>query len=224
MEIHNQFREQQAKKVAIIMAGGLGKRMNSVIPKVLNVICGKPMLIHLLGQCLDVCDHIFIVVGKYEEDIKKCVECHIGGEGLQKIEYVMQMYPMGTGHAVKCVKPQIEPWINSYPDIRCIVLSGDVPFLSSRTMKELFIVSGETNTKMVVAHMEQPFGYGRVVCNLLDGKFEKIVEEKDATQEEKNIQLVNCGIYSFHAKSLFENIGSLENKNSQKPTNHKCFG
>ena len=134
----------ERKNIAIILAGGLGKRMNSDIPKVLNSIHGKPMIIHLLEKC-NIFDRIFIIVGKYHDIIKSTIEIQIKSNPnttsliLDKIEYVMQMYPLGTGHAVQCAKQQIISYMNLFNknDIRCVVLSGDVPFISQQTIIEM---------------------------------------------------------------------------------------
>lgn len=227
--------DERRKNIAIILAGGLGKRMNSDIPKVINIVHGKPMIIHLLEKC-NIFDRIFIVVGKYYDIIRSTIEneiksnLNISSLIIEKIEYVMQMYPLGTGHAILCAKGQIDSYMKTYNqnDIRCVVLSGDVPFISQQTIIEMLNVRENENTKIIVAYMDNPFGYGRIICKNNDigdiGDisdinsllFERIVEEKDATDEEKNINLVNCGIYSFDCLLLMQNIGKLSNKNKQK--------
>lgn len=238
-------------RIAIILAGGLGKRMGSPIPKVLHSINNKSMLIHILENCIPIVDRVFIVVGKFRRDIEFAIETQMPSADLRrKIRFVNQHYPKGTGHAIQCLKqdPFLAEELAMATDARVLILSGDVPLISRETMMEMFEVGeistfnplaqekdstsligwvpsgtrpGESmlNTKIATTRMDDPTGYGRVLCGesggVSEGEFLRIVEEKDASDEEKACQLVNCGIYSFHCGSLFDNIMKLGNENSQ---------
>ncbi len=207
---------QEPARIAIILAGGLGKRMQSSIPKVLHTIHDKPMIIHILENCLPIVDQVFVIVGKYRTNIQTVIESHFPlEEDRNKIGYVDQQYPMGTGHAVQCAKPYVDTWISRTPNSRVLILSGDVPLLSRETMLSMFNVETCENTKMLVTRMDKPYGYGRIILDE-NNNFIKIVEEKDTNNEEKMCNLVNCGIYSFHTFSLFRYILKLNSLNSQK--------
>ena len=124
--------------VIIIMAGGLGKRMNSSIPKVLHIINNKPMIIHVVETALKLNPHkICIVVGKFFNEIQKTIELHLQSkipDIHEKIEYVIQDKPLGTGHAVLSCKNNLESKINVK---KIVVLSGDVPLITYNTLYKL---------------------------------------------------------------------------------------
>ena len=196
--------------IAIIMAGGLGKRMESNIPKVLHKIGGVEMINHVLLK-LNVLkkiinlEKIIIVVGKFEKEIREAIEeC----EFKMNIIYVIQNEPLGTGHAIQCCREELLQ--NPYSDV--LILSGDVPFLSSITM--LNLLKMENYVKLITTNLTEPDGYGRVVKK--DGIFEKIVEQKDCTSTQLTINTVNCGIYVINSKLLCKYLPYLKNENNQK--------
>jgi UDP-N-acetylglucosamine diphosphorylase/glucosamine-1-phosphate N-acetyltransferase len=197
--------------IPIIMAGGMGKRMGSDLPKVLHKVNGIPMIVHILrnveklSKSVNV-EKIIIVVGIFKEQIQKTIEDYIY---TPKIAYVMQTpEPLGTGHAIQCCKPELE----SFPDANILILSGDVPLLSVETMYRVLLL--KSDVKLITTTIEDPTGYGRIV--LKDGKFSKIVEQKDCTIEECHITRVNCGIYSIKSSLLCKYIMELKNENKQK--------
>ena len=105
--------------IVIIMAGGLGKRMNSDLPKVLHTVHNKPMLCHVIEQSLALNPYkIFIVVGKYKNIIEQTI-----GELNNKVDYIVQPEPLGTGHAIQCCRDELL----RYPNKKVLILSGDVP-------------------------------------------------------------------------------------------------
>jgi len=188
--------------IVIIMAGGLGKRMNSDLPKVLHTVHNKPMLCHVIEQSLLLQPYkIFVVVGKYKKIIEQTI-----GELNNHVEFILQPEPLGTGHAIQCCRDELL----RYPLKKVLILSGDVPLLSSSTMQTM--VSNVRHVKLVTTVLDNPYGYGRIVnC---DGLV-KIVEEKDATNEERNIKTVNCGIYVIISNLLCDYLPLLQNNNSQ---------
>jgi UDP-N-acetylglucosamine diphosphorylase/glucosamine-1-phosphate N-acetyltransferase len=195
--------------VAVIMAGGLGKRMESSLPKVLHKISGIPMICHLLVK-LKVLKHItnikkiIIVVGKYKDIIKSEIEKY---DEIPDIEYVIQEEPLGTGHAIKCCINEL----NEFPDSDVLILSGDVPLLQQNTMNKL--VNMNENVKLITTNLSDPTGYGRIVKN--SEKFEKIVEQKDCNKRELEIKEINCGIYAIKSEYLCKYLPHLKNNNSQ---------
>jgi UDP-N-acetylglucosamine diphosphorylase/glucosamine-1-phosphate N-acetyltransferase len=196
--------------VAVIMAGGLGKRMESSLPKVLHKISGIPMICHLLLK-LKVLKHlinikkIIIVVGKYKDVIKSELDKFI--DDLPDIEYVIQDEPLGTGHAIKCCINEL----SEFPESDVLILSGDVPLLQQNTMNKL--INMNENVKLITTNLSEPTGYGRIVKN--SEKFEKIVEQKDCNKRELEIKEINCGIYSIKSEYLCKYLPELKNNNSQ---------
>lgn len=167
--------------VAIIMAGGLGKRMESNIPKVLHKIGGISMINHILLRlkCLEDIvrlEQVLVVVGKYEKEIRED-----NGELKYKLNvtYINQTEPLGTGHAIQCCREELL----KFPKSDVLILSGDVAFLSSCTMFNL--VKNSSLVKLITTKLSNPDGYGRVITN--NGVFDKIVEQKDCNEEQLEI-------------------------------------
>jgi len=191
--------------IIIIMAGGLGKRMKSCVPKVLHKILGKPMLVHVILQAqLLSPQKILIVVGKYKDIIETTLREYIS---LDKIEFIIQSEALGTGHAIQCCRDTLL----QYDDTNVIILSGDTPLLQSTTISDMLI---DFNiAKIVTTCMNIPTGYGRIVEK--NGVFDKIVEEKDCSIEQKLVKNVNCGVYAFDSKILCKYLPLLTNQNAQ---------
>lgn len=201
--------------IVIIMAGGLGKRMESDLPKVLHQVVDPsnindeyPMLIHVLNTSIKLNPKkIFVVVGKYKNIIEETINKYIKNNVL--IEYVMQEPVLGTAHAIKCTLPQISKYINE----KAIILSGDVPLISINTLNGL---DGETN-KLLITELDNPYGCGRILFNnAISTKINKIIgirEEKDCSDEERKINFVNCGIYQIAVRDLMDLIPLIGNEN-----------
>ena len=195
--------------VAVIMAGGLGKRMESSLPKVLHKISGIPMICHLLLK-LKVLKHlinikkIIIVVGKYKDIIKLEIEKY---DQMPEIEYVIQDEPLGTGHAIKCCINEL----SEFPDSDVLILSGDVPLLQQNTMNKL--INMNEKVKIITTRINDPTGYGRIIE--VNEKFDKIVEQKDCNKRELEVKEINCGIYAIKSDYLCKYLPYLKNNNSQ---------
>jgi UDP-N-acetylglucosamine diphosphorylase/glucosamine-1-phosphate N-acetyltransferase len=191
--------------IIVILAGGLGKRMNSEIPKVLHFIANKPMLLHVLEEArLLHPQRILLVVGKYKNIISDELHKYTT---LDDIEFVIQPEPLGTGHAMQCCKKELLDHNNA----NVIILSGDVPLIQSSTLSTFL----ETCDKVSITTtlLENPKGYGRIIEE--NTKFVKIIEEKDCNEDEKRITKVNCGIYAIDSNILCKYIDTLSNNNSQ---------
>lgn len=196
--------------IVIIMAGGLGKRMESDLPKVLhqvmepsNINIKYPMLVHVLNTSIKLNPtKIFVIVGKYKNIIEETINKYIKTDNL--IEYVIQEPALGTAHAIKCSLPQISKFI----DEKAIILSGDVPLISIDTLRGL---DGETN-KLLITELENPYGCGRILFDNTN-KIIGIREEKDCNDEERKINFVNCGIYQIAVKDLVDLIPLIGNEN-----------
>lgn len=190
-----------------ILAGGLGKRMKSDIPKVLHCVRGEPMIVRLIKEVMILNpDKIIIVVGKFKKIISDEINCHIQNA---PIVYVDQENPLGTGHAVKCTLSELSSCDN-------IILNGDVPLLRAQTIMEIYGDYLQKTSKMMITsiYLDNPTGNGRIIQNS-NGKFNAIVEEKDCTDEQRLIRLVNCGIYICSSELLHKFIPLITNNNAQ---------
>src|SRR3989344_1018004 len=197
----------------VILAAGKGKRMNSDLPKVLLPLRGKPFLHYLLEavQHSSVFNHPTIVVGVGSELIKK--------EAGSKYHYVTQDEQLGTGHALQCAEKHLKGKVS---DI--MVLYGDHPLVDSKTIDTIATAhsKGVSPITMATAKVQDFkdwragfYDYGRIIRNG-KGKLKKIVEKKDATEEELFVTEVNPSYLCFKASWLWEHLNKLSNKNSQK--------
>jgi len=201
----------------LILAGGLGKRMNSDVPKVLHKINDKTLIQCVIETANKLNPNkIGIIVGKYKDQIEKSINETLDKEVLSKLEYIIQdspTGPLGTGHAVQCATE----FIKNYDKI--LILSGDVPLITVETLTKL--INSDSKCVLLVNELEEPTGYGRIkrsnVSNISNESTEKvkIVEEKECTEEEKTIKEINSGIYCFESKSLIEYLPQLKCNNAQ---------
>ncbi len=189
----------------IILAAGKGTRMKSDMPKVLHKVNEKSMIEHVILNARNLNpEKMIVVVGYKYEMVKKQLEN-------QDLTYVIQHKQNGTAHAVM----QCEELLKNY-DGHTLVLSGDVPLIKSKTLKELFEIqiNNKAHATILSAKVKNPYGYGRIIRNS-DNNFKTIVEEKDANDSQKNITEINGGIYIFNNQTLFENINKVKNNNNQ---------
>ncbi|MBR0141630.1 MAG: bifunctional UDP-N-acetylglucosamine diphosphorylase/glucosamine-1-phosphate N-acetyltransferase GlmU [Ruminococcus sp.] len=189
---------------AVILAGGQGKRMKADMPKPLFRVLGEPMLEWVISACEDSeISDICVVKGFMGEMIDKYLK--------GRYETVLQAERLGTGHAVQ----QAVPFLEKDTDGNTLVLCGDAPFIDSQTIKESLVLHKQNNNSVTVitAELENPFGYGRIIRskNGISG----IVEQKDATEEQRKIKEVNSGAYWFKTADLIEFLGKLKNDNVQ---------
>lgn len=183
----------------VILAAGKGSRMKSPKAKVLHPICGREMLYYSIKAARAVSDDVTVVVAHQKEAVIAAMESHFDG-----ISFVIQdtdNYP-GTGGAMKGVNPKHE-------DV--LVLNGDMPLIAEASI--LAFMNRSCDIVMSVIPLEDPSGYGRVVIE--EGKVERIVEEKDASETEKQINTVNAGVYAFKNNILKHYIPLLSNANAQ---------
>lgn len=193
-----------SNRYAIILAAGQGTRMKSKLYKVLHPVCGKPMVQHVIDQVKSLnIKEIVTIVGHGAEKVKE----QLGADS----QYALQAEQLGTAHAVL----QSEGMLAEKEGVT-IVVCGDTPLIKAETMEALFKHHEETNAKATIltARAEDPTGYGRIVRNA-DGFVEKIVEHKDATEQERSINEINTGTYCFDNKLLFEAIHNVSNDNVQ---------
>ena len=191
---------------AIIMAGGLGKRMKSDLPKVLHKVGPYPMLVHVIKNVQQINPkHIFVIVGQYKNIIQETLLEY----DIDDVIFIQQDEPLGTGHAIQCAVDDLRK-IHSH---KVLVLNGDNPLVSSETMKNMVLKTDMC--KIMTCILEEQRGSGRIILDEISHEFDRIVEEKDCTEEQKLIKRVNAGVYVFNKLALCHNIMKLNNNNVQ---------
>ena len=185
----------------IILAAGEGKRMKSRHAKVLMPLAGRPLLAHVLATARALQPiAIHIVYGHAGEEVQKAFADH--GD----LHWVLQAERLGTGHAVDQALKQI-------PDnAQVLVLYGDVPLIRAKTLRPL--VQSEAVLRLLTTRLDNPHGYGRVHCDNA-GNVLEVIEEKDASNEQRAIRLVNTGILAAESTALRAWIAQLDRNNAQ---------
>lgn len=196
---------------AVVLAAGMGKRMNSDLPKVLHPALGKPLVHHVLDRLYPLRpERVILVVGHKEELVR--ASCAPRG-----VRFVTQSPQLGTGHAVQVAWDEIAAAAAEAGAERVLVLAGDMPLVRTETLRRLLERhEAEGNgVTFLSGTLADPSGYGRVIRDGA-GRFVKIVEEKDATAEEREVAEVNSGIYCFDRAPLEEALASLRADNTQR--------
>ena len=179
--------------VGIILAAGDSTRMKSDIPKVLHPILGHPMLEYIIKSVKGTgIKKLLVVIGfKKERVLNKFRDF--------EIEFVTQKERLGTAHAVLQTLPFLEGF-----DGDCIITCGDTPLISEKTLKDIYQkhLDQSADLTLLTAYLDNPTGYGRILRDER-GSVVGIIEEKDATKEQKDIKEVNTGIYCFKSGILF---------------------
>jgi UDP-N-acetylglucosamine diphosphorylase/glucosamine-1-phosphate N-acetyltransferase len=193
---------------ALIMAAGMGKRMNSDLPKVLHPIGGRPMVCAVIDACRAAgCQRIVLIVGHKHELVREAIAREYG-QG-NNIEFAVQQPQHGTGHAVRCAEHLFSKEKLAAGNA-LFVLAGDGPLIRAETLRDLLTrhrTAGASAT-LATSVIPDPTGYGRIVRN--NGKFAAIVEHKDATPEQRAINEVNPSYYCFDAKALFAALEQVQ--------------
>ena len=188
----------------IILAAGKGTRMGSDLPKVLNLLGGKPLVQHLLDTVSDIKgSKVQLVVGHKPDLVKNSLAVN------NKTDFVLQKKQLGTAHAVKQTLKNLRS--NSI----ALVLYGDGPLVKKQTLTKLIASAEKDNLSILTYKPTDPHGYGRIVRGK-KGLVEKIVEQKDASPDERKITEVNSGILAIKTKHLKDLIKKISNKNAAK--------
>jgi UDP-N-acetylglucosamine diphosphorylase/glucosamine-1-phosphate N-acetyltransferase len=191
----------------IILAAGLGKRMKSDKAKVLQKILNKPMVMYVIETAKKVArDDVIVVIGNQAEKVRKIVS------ESQEVIFALQKSQLGTGHAVICALPHIPDHIG-----QVIILCGDVPVLKAGTVNRLLNdhKKAKRDITLLATEIDNPKGYGRIVFDK-KGCVVGIVEEVDATEEQKKIKTINTGIYCVKKDFLFNSLKKIGPDNLQK--------
>jgi bifunctional UDP-N-acetylglucosamine pyrophosphorylase/glucosamine-1-phosphate N-acetyltransferase len=204
---------------AVILAAGKGTRLKSELPKVLHPLFGKPLLMRVLDTlgCLDASEAC-VIVGHGREQVIPALQTYQETNAAAYpvrtlITTIVQEPQLGTGHALLQVRQKLSEWAAYDGDV--LILSGDVPLLAADSLARLLKTHRETKSDLTLlaATLTNPFGYGRVIT---EGRaVTRIVEQKDATEAEKTVPLVNTGIYCLNWAKISPLLDQLSNQNAQ---------
>ena len=195
---------EKIKFACAIMAAGLGKRMDSDLPKVLHKLNGIPLIEYVVDTAISCgADRVIAIIGHKRELVME----QLG----DRIEYAVQDDQLGTGHAVMMTEPQLKDYNGPV-----LILSGDVPLLTTATVNrlvDLHFFEGNACT-LVSCIFDDPTDYGRVLRDM-DGAVTAIVEHDDAKDKQKKVKEINSGIYMVESGILFEALANIDNINAQ---------
>lgn len=202
--------------ITIILAGGLGKRMNSELPKVLHIVKGKPMICNVIDRAIELgSNKILIIVGKYRELIQNTISPFYEDSIYNDyFVFITQKEPQGTGDALYCCINWLSMNIK-HIQCRILILNGDVPFIQTDTLRDFINFKPFSNILMIY-EKDEPKGYGRIIMDKETGYIEKIIEEKECTEEQRLIQSVNCGIYCVDYPTLLDSLPKINNRNAAR--------
>lgn len=194
-------------KTAIILAAGKGTRMKSDLPKVLHPICGRPMLCYVVDACRAAgCDRLIMVVGHKAELVRETL-----ANDCKDMVFVTQMPQLGTGHAVMVCQEHLQHLSGPV-----LVVAGDGPLIRKETLVELMTTHTQASAACTLATsiLAEPGSYGRIIRDA-KGQLVGIVENSEATPEQKQVREVNVSLYCYDASALREVLPRLDNKNSK---------
>jgi UDP-N-acetylglucosamine diphosphorylase/glucosamine-1-phosphate N-acetyltransferase len=194
-----------SRAAALLLAAGKGTRMKSDLAKVLFLLGGKPLILHVIDAVEGAgIGRTVVVVGHQRERVADAL---IG----RRVELVVQDPQLGTGHAAQCAAPVLSGFAGTL-----VVLAGDAPFIRSETIRDLIERHESSGAAVTVltARVPDPAGYGRIVRE--GGRVTGIVEEKDASPEVREIREINSSIYAFRYSFLQAALPRLRAENRQK--------
>jgi bifunctional UDP-N-acetylglucosamine pyrophosphorylase/glucosamine-1-phosphate N-acetyltransferase len=186
----------------VILAAGKGTRMRSERPKVLHTLAGKPLLEHVYHAASELNhNEIYVVYGYGGDQVKTSL-------AKLDVNWIEQTEQLGTGHAVKLVASEIPS------NDLVLILHGDIPLMTTETLEKLVNAAKESGFSLLTSYLDNPAGYGRIIRDDSDNLL-KIVEEKDATDIEREINEINTGMMVVSADSLKQWVNALNDQNSQ---------
>ncbi|MCQ2417353.1 MAG: bifunctional UDP-N-acetylglucosamine diphosphorylase/glucosamine-1-phosphate N-acetyltransferase GlmU [Oscillospiraceae bacterium] len=189
---------------AVILAGGQGKRMKAPMPKPMFKVLGEPMLEWVISACESAGLQRICVITGYES---AQIEAYLG----ERCATAFQSERLGTGHAVM----QAIPFLKENAEDNTLVLCGDAPFIDMETIRNslAYHIQEQNAVTVITAEVEQPFGYGRILRS--ENGIQGVVEEKDATDAQRQIHEINSGCFWFRTGELINLLGQITNENAQ---------
>jgi bifunctional UDP-N-acetylglucosamine pyrophosphorylase/glucosamine-1-phosphate N-acetyltransferase len=195
------------KMNVVILAAGMGKRMQSALPKVLHPLAGKPLLGHVIDTARALApSKLCVIYGHGGAAVPDMVAQQNTGAHTP-IDTALQEPQLGTGHAVMQALPKLDE------DVPTMVLYGDVPLTTAASLQRLLDAAGKDKLAILTVEQANPFGLGRIIRE--DGQIRRIVEEKDATDEQRKIREINSGIMVIPTRHLKKWLAALSNNNAQ---------
>lgn len=195
---------RQVPLAVVVLAAGKGTRMRSSVPKVMNKVLGLPMINWILNTVsLLSPEKVIVVVGEGMDDLQAAVSPHMS---------VIQQNQQGTGDALRSAMPALKGFVGDV-----LVLLGDSPLISYKTLQDLIAarhMDGVTGISVLGARLDNPFGYGRLLMND-DGTLKAIREEKDASDQERLVNIVNTGAFCLDSRRIDRWLANLNNDNAQ---------
>lgn len=191
---------------AVILAAGKGKRMKSDLAKVLHTVQGLPMVVYVIRAVRQAGSRrIVVVIGHQRDRVKAALED-------RGVEFAVQAEQLGTAHALAQTEEMLA---GEHGDL--LVLAGDTPLLTGRTLRQLVDRHRSTGAAATVltAELDDPAGYGRII-RTPEGSLDAIVEERDAAGPEKEVREINTGAYCFRSPLIFEVLKHIDTTNRQK--------
>lgn len=202
--------QKQRPLDVLIMAAGMGTRMKSQKAKVLHELGGRPIIAHVVQKALALKPRkIYVVVGHQAETVEAAVRSEVNNDEL--VGFPLQREQRGTGDAVMSAREFLQG-----ADSTLLILSGDVPLVREETLRKLVEhhIATAAACSVLTVKLENPTGYGRVVRDN-ENRFSRIVEQKDASDEEKQIREINSGLYCFDTAKLFTALEQVQPTNQQ---------
>ena len=184
----------------IVLAAGLGTRMKSQKAKVLFELCGEPMIIHILKKAYEISNDVSVILHYQFDEVKSAILAHFPNAKIYKQDH--EHFP-GTAGGLKEVEIRGE---------KTLIICGDMPLVKSAELRKL--CEGDAEVNLSVFSARDPFGYGRVITR--GGEILKIVEQKDASEEEKAVKDANAGCYCFKSEALKQILPQIKPDNAQK--------
>jgi bifunctional UDP-N-acetylglucosamine pyrophosphorylase/glucosamine-1-phosphate N-acetyltransferase len=192
----------------LILAAGLGTRMKSRVAKVLHKLSGRPLIAHVCRAAALNPSRVYVVVGHQANEVRAAVDDELGaGQAI----FVTQTEQRGTGDAVMATRDAL-----GQADSTVLILSGDVPLVRAETLQALLAQhrADRAACTILTVRLDNPTGYGRIVRDKGD-RFARIVEQRDASDEERKLREINSGIYCFDRRKLFAALERVQPTNSQ---------
>jgi bifunctional UDP-N-acetylglucosamine pyrophosphorylase/glucosamine-1-phosphate N-acetyltransferase len=192
----------------VIMAAGKGTRMKSKLPKVLHLLAGRALLRHVVDTAAELsARQVIVITGHGAAEVEAALAGQSGGAGRFDLDFVRQELQLGTGHAVQQVLPVLRD------DGVVVILSGDVPLIRADTLRQLIAACGDSKLALLTIDLADPTGYGRIQRR--GQAVQAIVEQKDATAEQRAINEVYSGMMALPARQLKQWLARLDRNNAQ---------